>query len=457
MGAEPSDQASVITVRARGRTGAENMELRINGTIAASWDNVSSKMSDYTHTVTTPTVVDTIRVHFTNDGGWPEADRNLIVDNITIDGQTYESEAPTTKSSGSWTSGTRCTDGYKTSEWLHCLDAWLEYQAAAGTELAGSQAQAVAETVVIYDTDMGVDIDDALGLAMLHGYEKAGDAKLAAVTISRNSDVGARYVDAVNGFYGRPDIPIGVYRGKTNLDRHDRFAQDVVDRGLYPHDVHLSAIPEAYRTMRQVLAEAEDDSVVIVQVGLSGNTARLLESGPDEISPLTGLQLVENKVRVLTVMGGDNSGGRAEFNIVQDLANARIVFSQWPEELLQNEARLGDSILYPGSSVFTDFEYVDHHPIKDAYLAEKLPWHEDAGATYNMRTWDLMSVLSAVEEPEAYFAVSGSGRTTIDQHGYTSFSESGGNHRTLGHASDLTATQRSAIVARLRELVTESP
>lgn len=445
--------SSVVTVRARGRLGSEAMELRINGVVAAAWSGVSSTMTSYSHTVTVPTTVESIRVHSTG-GGWP---KSLIVDHIVIDGVFFESEAVTTLSSGSWASSTGCSQGYKLSAWLQCSGGWFDYEAAVGVPLAGGTPPPQTVPLVIYDTDVGVDIDDALGLAMLHAYAKQGEVELSAVTISRNSNTAARYVDLLNTFYGRPSIPIGVYRGKTPQDGNDRYTRTVAESGLYPFDLDPTSIPEGYMTMRRVLADAPSQSVVIIQVGFSGNTARLLGSGPDEISPLTGQQLVDEKVRLLAVMGGDNTGGRREFNIVQDLPNAQIVFSQWPEELLQNEARLGDSILYPGDSVFTDFEYVEHHPIKDSYLNEKLPWHEDAGVTYNMRSWDLLSVLSAIESPETYFPVSGPGRVTVDPDGFTSFAETGGLHRTLGMADDLTATEKEAIVARLRELVPESP
>jgi hypothetical protein len=37
---------------------------------------------------------------------------------------------------------------------------------------------------VIFDTDMGNDVDDALALGILHALETRGEAKLLAVTIT---------------------------------------------------------------------------------------------------------------------------------------------------------------------------------------------------------------------------------------------------------------------------------
>ena len=38
---------------------------------------------------------------------------------------------------------------------------------------------------VIFDTDMGNDIDDAVALAMLHSFVSRGEAELLAVTVTK--------------------------------------------------------------------------------------------------------------------------------------------------------------------------------------------------------------------------------------------------------------------------------
>jgi len=62
---------------------------------------------------------------------------------------------------------------------------------------------------LIFDTDMGNDVDDALALAVIHALESRGEAKLLAVTLSKDNRYAAPYVDLVNTFYGRAGIPIG--------------------------------------------------------------------------------------------------------------------------------------------------------------------------------------------------------------------------------------------------------
>ncbi len=111
-----------LVVRARGSwsEGWPRMQLRINGVVEREWLVDSSSWRDYA----APVVFqgnDQIEIVFPNDYGVPGvSDRNLYVDKITIDGATYETEAPTTWSTGTWTSPNGCDDAYKQSESLHC-------------------------------------------------------------------------------------------------------------------------------------------------------------------------------------------------------------------------------------------------------------------------------------------------------------------------------------------------
>ena len=82
--------------------------------------------------------------------------------------------------------------------------------------IAVSTASAQAPTGIIFDTDMGNDVDDALALAMLHAFQSRHEINLLAVTVTKDNKWAAPYVDVVNHFYGCPEIPIGTVRnGKT--------------------------------------------------------------------------------------------------------------------------------------------------------------------------------------------------------------------------------------------------
>ncbi|MBM4401715.1 MAG: hypothetical protein FJ044_00525, partial [Candidatus Cloacimonetes bacterium] len=95
------------------------MELRIDDATVASW-TVTGSLSTYTYTHTNPVVSSQVKVAFTNDAYNPPEDRNLVVDKIMIGSQTFETEAPSVYSTGTWDAATGCAPGYKQSEWLAC-------------------------------------------------------------------------------------------------------------------------------------------------------------------------------------------------------------------------------------------------------------------------------------------------------------------------------------------------
>ena len=85
--------------------------------------------------------------------------------------------------------------------------------------------------------------------------------------------------------------------------RDPRFVFDLRDgrEPRYPNRFASGPLPPSTTTvLRQALAHEPDHSVVIVQVGFSTNLARFLDSPPDDSSPLTGEQLVQQKVRLLS-------------------------------------------------------------------------------------------------------------------------------------------------------------
>ena len=81
---------------------------------------------------------------------------------------------------------------------------------------------------LIFDTDMGNDVDDALALAMLHSLESRGESELLAVTLTKDNDEVAPYVDAINTFYGRGEIPIGITNSGVTPEK-SRFTGVTLD------------------------------------------------------------------------------------------------------------------------------------------------------------------------------------------------------------------------------------
>lgn len=273
---------------------------------------------------------------------------------------------------------------------------------------------AFAQTPVIFDTDMGNDIDDALALALLHALESRGECRIVAVTITKDNPWAAPYIDIVNTFYGRPNIPIGMVKGSGVTPEDSPMIRVPAERGLYPHKLKSGAdAPDAVAVLRKALAAQPDHSVVLVQVGFSTNLAHLLSDS----------ELVTRKVKLLVMMAGDFAKRNPEFNIKMDIPAAQKLVRDWPTPIVASGFEIGNSMLFPASSITRDFPA--NNPVADAYKNyKKFP--------YDRPTWDITAALYAVRPDDDYFSLSEPGTIQVDATGITTLLPSaGGKHRNL--------------------------
>ncbi|MEP7365501.1 MAG: nucleoside hydrolase [Acidobacteriota bacterium] len=311
--------------------------------------------------------------------------------------------------------------------------------------------QAMADPVrLIFDTDMGNDIDDALALAVIHSLESRGEAKLLAVTLTKDNKFAAPFVDLVNHFYGRGSVPIGVVKNGSTPNGAPMIqwpAEKKDEYGLlaYPRRLMSGAdAPEAVEVLMRVLAAQPDNSVVMVQVGFSTNLARLLTTPG-------GRELVTKKVRLLSTMAGHfpapGEERKAEYNVKIDLPASTALFRDWPTPVVASGWEIGDAVKYPAISIEQDFNYVRNHPVADSYRHYKqMP--------YDRPTWDLTAVLYAVRPERGYFGLSESGTIVVDDEGKTLFRSSAtGRHRYL----TLNAEQRAKTLEALIQLSSQPP
>ncbi|MFY0610230.1 MAG: PQQ-dependent sugar dehydrogenase, partial [Hyphomicrobiaceae bacterium] len=116
----PTD-GSTISIFAQGQLGSENMDLLIDGVVVATYENVPQAGEEYTYQAGQEITADQVRIAFTNDLYDPAngIDRNLIVDKIVIDGQTFETEDPSVFSTGTWLPEDGVQPGFGRGDLLH--------------------------------------------------------------------------------------------------------------------------------------------------------------------------------------------------------------------------------------------------------------------------------------------------------------------------------------------------
>ncbi len=264
---------------------------------------------------------------------------------------------------------------------------------------------------IIFDTDMESDVDDVGALAMLHGFANQGDAEILATMVCSLNPWSVPATDAINTFCGRPDIPVAAVK-TLGVYRNSVYVKTISEQ--FPQNTGLGeSAPDAVEVYRRILTEQPDSSVVIVTVGYLTNLSYLLQSYPDDISPLSGKELIQKKVKHLVCMGGrypmEQNIGRFG-NFKPDPQAVQLVANEWPTQIVfTGGGAFADEI--PTGKVTFDFQ-PDSNPISKAYSvflkSWKRNWHHSA---------DLIAVYIAVRGHKDYFQLNTQGYNHIFEDG----------------------------------------
>ncbi|MCP5515745.1 MAG: family 43 glycosylhydrolase [Verrucomicrobiales bacterium] len=260
---------------------------------------------------------------------------------------------------------------------------------------------------ILLDVDLCEDVDDAGALATLHALANRGEAEILGILISSRNEWVAPCADAINTWYGRPDLPIGYQRGLEAGYRNvkdprrevpSRYAEAVAR--AFPHDLERSSdAPDAALLARRLLAAQPDQSVTVVTVGFLTNLRDLLDSRPDEISPLDGETLVQQKVKQWVCMGGifpDGRfpGGQGEYNLMWDTAASVRAVNDWPTPVVFSGFAIGAAIKVGARLATTD----PANPVRACY--------QHYNGLANREAWDQTAVLYAVRGTGDYWKLS---------------------------------------------------
>ncbi len=157
----------------------------------------------------------------------------------------------------------------------------------------------------------------------------------------------------------------------------------------------------------------------IISIGFLTCLAQLLESGPDEYSSLSGVELVRQKVKCIYIMGGSfNQQMEGELNFALGITFSQTFFRLWPKDvdMVFSPGEVGDMVYYAPEQVIADISWTDSHPIKQVYMMDDY----DAPS---QRMWDPLAVIQAIEGDEG-FILSERGYVSIDDKAVTTFTPS---------------------------------
>ena len=167
---------------------------------------------------------------------------------------------------------------------------------------------------VIFDTDIGDDIDDALALALALQSPEL-DVKLVT-TVADDVESRTRLAWKELGLFGRQDIPLATGAPEPLLDpRHpDKAAQFGI---LTPADQPPASTRQRAADRIIEMLMSSDAKMTLIPVGPLTNIALALREEPR----------IKEKIERIVLMGGAYYPPRREYNIYRDRIAAQIVFS----------------------------------------------------------------------------------------------------------------------------------
>jgi hypothetical protein len=266
-----------------------------------------------------------------------------------------------------------------------------------------------APVKVIFDTDMMTDCDDAGAMAVLHALADNGECEILATVVSARDPWSVATVDAINTYYGRPGLPIGVVKGAGVLEK-SKFTQRIGED--FPNKFKPGAeVPDATLIYRDILEKQPDRSVVVVTVGYLTNLRNLLRL-PAGAGHASGVDLIRQKVKTWVCMGGNFVGDPPKddlklgnVNFQRDAVSAFEAIRDWPGSVVFVGREIGS--VPSGLTIGTSLAKTPpENPVRMAYF-------HYFGAQKSRHVADLTTVLYAVRGLRDYWDIQTKGRMDL--------------------------------------------
>jgi inosine-uridine nucleoside N-ribohydrolase len=270
---------------------------------------------------------------------------------------------------------------------------------------------------ILFDSDMGRNIDAALALAMLYGL---GRGRVIGVGVNSSTLDAATFCDALARFYGSGGgLPIGLAEDGPKLEDSPMLRAPLSLRDPEGQPVFRTSIRSAIDTadppvlFRNALLTQQDKQAIAVLAGPATNLARTLS---------LAREIVTSKVQLLVMAAGAFDGATVDPRIGADVASARKIFAEWPSPIVVVGVEAGNAVPYSDQSAAET-----PNPLTVAYRAyrEKQP----ASA---VSTQAVLAALYASNSGAEYWKLSRPGQIDVATDGRTVLKESStGSHRHL--------------------------
>lgn len=180
--------------------------------------------------------------------------------------------------------------------------------------LARAQQTPSSRIPILLDTDIGTDIDDAFALALILRSPELD--LLGVTTVSGNTEARARLAAKMLCEAGRCDVPVVAGKAGQSLPIEQTHWADNFSSSQLLSVQAVDFLAQQF--------DRRPGEITLIAIGPLTNVAALLERDPK----------AAKEIRQIVMMGGSIARGYdhhetpdAEYNIHQDVAAARVVFS----------------------------------------------------------------------------------------------------------------------------------
>ncbi|MBR3942241.1 MAG: nucleoside hydrolase [Clostridia bacterium] len=192
--------------------------------------------------------------------------------------------------------------------------------------------------LIIFDTDMDTDCDDAGALAMLLHAHTQNKIELLGMIADSANRYAAPCCEAIAKSYG-VSVSVGaIYADECTGERFEAYlahSKSCAEKGMDYNRVFAEEIGKidrdyesAVTVYRKLLANAKEKSVTVLCVGMLTAISAVLQYEADEISPLSGIAMFKQKVEKVITMG--NPEKIPDFNWGMDAVATEIFFRLCP-------------------------------------------------------------------------------------------------------------------------------
>ena len=246
--------------------------------------------------------------------------------------------------------------------------------------------------IIIFDTDMDTDCDDAGALLLLIKAHLAGDITLGGVIADSICEYAAPFCKDMLSYYNL-DIPVGEIYG--HIHDENRFSDYLNHQKACEHLAYnkmLSKRSTAFygstNLYLSLFENAKDKSITVLCVGMLTAVYETLKVNPS---------LFEKKVEKVVIMG--NPYKKNDFNLCMDAYATKYFFELCPCPIF---------ISYLGREIITgdrlDKVLQPNNPVRQAYKI----WSGGKGRS----SWDLIAALFAMNPKSSIFTTSDSCKIT---------------------------------------------